>query len=236
MSEGKGLALPRWFIEITDKTTELPHWYEDLIHEADKLQNQEVIETIQEMEQLEGNENEEKLKEIEEKIKQLDIPDSIEKLIVRRHRILKSRVERAISDNFGSLIKHKREEKGYSLNKLQELTGISPSYINRIEKGERKAPSLKIIEKLADALDADLSELLSVANRENGDVELVSLEELILSYNFTINGQVASKSLKENIVSFITKLNEVEWSSETKYKDSIELMEYIDRYKNLISK
>jgi len=236
MSKKNGITLPNWFLEVRDKTTELPHWYEELIFEVDKLQNEEVIQLVQQMEKLEGNENEEKIKEIEEKIKKLNVPDVVDRLLNRRHRILKSRVERAISDNFGSLIKHKREEKGYSLNKLQELTGISPSYINRIEKGERKAPSLKIIEKLADALDADISELLSVANREDATTEITSLEELILSHNFTMNGQVASKSLKENIVSFISKLNDIEWTSETKYRDSIELMEHIDRYKSLMKK
>lgn len=38
-----------------------------------------------------------------------------------------------MSDDFGKMLKGLREERGLSLERLSAMTGISPSYINRLE-------------------------------------------------------------------------------------------------------
>ena len=60
--------------------------------------------------------------------------------------------------SFGDKIKLLRLEKGYSQEELASRAGIDRTYISDIEKGERNV-SLKIIEKLALALDREIFEL-----------------------------------------------------------------------------
>lgn len=61
--------------------------------------------------------------------------------------------------NFSKLIKDKRKEKALTLSSLEELTGISSSYISRIENEINKTPSLEHGLKLADALEIPIEQL-----------------------------------------------------------------------------
>jgi len=54
-----------------------------------------------------------------------------------------------------------RHEKGYGLKELSKLTGLSVSYINEIEKGKKYPKSEKIM-LLADGLDVDYDDLVSI--------------------------------------------------------------------------
>lgn len=56
---------------------------------------------------------------------------------------------REMNVNFGRYIKGLRVNKDYSLKFAAEITGISASYLNRVERGIRKCVSLPIIESLA---------------------------------------------------------------------------------------
>lgn len=50
------------------------------------------------------------------------------------------------------LLKYHRERKGWSKSHLGYISGVSPSYIGRIETGERK-PARSTVEKLISVLD-----------------------------------------------------------------------------------
>ena len=57
------------------------------------------------------------------------------------------------------LLWDKRKEKGYSLRRLAQLSGVSKSTIERLENGYIPK-SLREIEQLADALECSVEELL----------------------------------------------------------------------------
>lgn len=57
------------------------------------------------------------------------------------------------------LLWKKRTEKGYSVRKLSELSGISKSSINNIENN-KVSPTIKTVEILAKALDCNFIDLL----------------------------------------------------------------------------
>ena len=59
---------------------------------------------------------------------------------------------------FAQNIKKYRESKGYSKTKLAELADCDLTYIGKIEKSE-KFPNLKMIFKLAEALDIPTKDL-----------------------------------------------------------------------------
>ncbi len=56
------------------------------------------------------------------------------------------------------LIKKVREEKGITLSKLCELTGMSKGHLSRIENGETM-PTILTIERIAVALKVDSKKL-----------------------------------------------------------------------------
>lgn len=61
--------------------------------------------------------------------------------------------------NFADLVKFKRELNGITLKELEEITGITASYISRIEKNQRNGVSAQNVFNLAQALNISLDEL-----------------------------------------------------------------------------
>jgi len=62
----------------------------------------------------------------------------------------------------GRIIKEQRKKLSLSLNKLSRLSSVSVSHLARIERGER-SPSLQTMQKIAEPLGFDLSELVIMA-------------------------------------------------------------------------
>lgn len=71
--------------------------------------------------------------------------------------------------NFSKLIKDKRKEKALTLSYLEEVTGISSSYISRIENEINKTPSLEHGLKLSEALDIPIEQLKACYGITNTD-------------------------------------------------------------------
>jgi transcriptional regulator with XRE-family HTH domain len=59
----------------------------------------------------------------------------------------------------GSKITEIRKLKGMSLSKLAEKAGISKGYLSNIETGIKENPSTEMLEKIAAALDVEVSDL-----------------------------------------------------------------------------
>jgi transcriptional regulator with XRE-family HTH domain len=62
----------------------------------------------------------------------------------------------------GEFLKGRRTALGLAQSSLARRLGIAPSYVNKIEEGERR-PSLKLIPRIADALLLDRQKLLCAA-------------------------------------------------------------------------
>ncbi|GHH97583.1 helix-turn-helix domain-containing protein [Neobacillus kokaensis] len=56
----------------------------------------------------------------------------------------------------GNKLKQLRGDKGLSLTKLSELTGISKSYLSLMERDIQTNPSLDILEKIARILEVEV--------------------------------------------------------------------------------
>lgn len=59
-----------------------------------------------------------------------------------------------IKEKFGFKVKELREQKGYSIEYLANISNVDRNYISDIEKGQRNV-SIEIIEKIITALDCD---------------------------------------------------------------------------------
>lgn len=65
-----------------------------------------------------------------------------------------------MAKTLGSKIKRHRKEKGYSLDKLAEITKTSKSYIWELENRPSRKPSADKLTSIAQALDVTLDYLL----------------------------------------------------------------------------
>ena len=63
-----------------------------------------------------------------------------------------------IKEKFGQKVKQLREEKGFSIEQLANISNVDRNYISDIEKGKRNV-SLEIIEKIITGLEYYLSTL-----------------------------------------------------------------------------
>lgn len=139
---------------------------------------------------------------------------------------------RKVNENFGSMLKYLRENQGYSLQDLQNITGISPSYINRLENGQRACPSYPIIEKLSKALNADVMEMLEIAELSTQNKDVKFLAEIILSSNFRLADEIATKEEKEKIVAIIDEIIYSEWEDNI-VGDLSEIGRLVDDFKSI---
>ncbi|WP_426090403.1 helix-turn-helix domain-containing protein [Flavobacterium sp. DSR3-2] len=65
-----------------------------------------------------------------------------------------------IKEKFGQKVKELREQKGFSVEQLANISNVDRNYISDIEKGKRNV-SITIIEKIILALDTDFIEFFN---------------------------------------------------------------------------
>lgn len=63
----------------------------------------------------------------------------------------------------GQLLKKTREDRGYTLREVEDLSGISNAYLSQLEGNKIKQPSPVWLHKLADAYEISYSTLLGLA-------------------------------------------------------------------------
>lgn len=146
----------------------------------------------------------------------------------------KAKEERSVDPRFGQAIRLRREQMDLSLNQLAMITGVSPSYINRLEKGERSAPSYPIMESIGTALHFDIAELLQLATASDKD-DVEEIRDLIVKSDFRLDDYFASTSLKEQIVKLFGKIISAKWEDK-KFIEGAEMLTIIGKMEALLGK
>lgn len=72
---------------------------------------------------------------------------------------------------FSENLKRIRNLRGLSLQELSNLTEISKSYINNLERNSRSNPSMEVINKLAIALKCDKNDLIYEEQLTDSDLD-----------------------------------------------------------------
>lgn len=97
-------------------------------------------------------------------------------MIVNTNKIPKGGRETRLTKTLGKNIGIYRRKKGLTQSALASLIDVSPNYISAVENG-RKYPSLRVISRIAEALNVKPSELLS------NDSVFADLKELAEIYD-----------------------------------------------------
>lgn len=95
----------------------------------------------------------------------------------------------------GEQIRKIRKQRGISLTKLAQLSGVSKSYLSYLERDLKKNPSIVIVKKVASILEIPLETLLS---NDLGNIIQVDEEWLKL-----VNSAILSGVTKENFRQFL---------------------------------
>lgn len=133
-----------------------------------------------------------------------------------------------ITGDLGFALKYYRTKRGLSLSQLSEITGISKSYISRIEKGERKSPSVTLLYEMAKGLNIPMENLLNIA-KSSDRKELLNFDELILVNDFIINGKPVDAKVKKHIIELYNFI--VKPETEDKNKRIWEILDSVDGFK-----
>lgn len=72
-----------------------------------------------------------------------------------------------IKEKFGQKVKELREQKGFSIEQLANISNVDRNYISDIEKGKRNV-SIEIMEKIILALDTDFPTFFNNNEFKNG--------------------------------------------------------------------
>lgn len=143
--------------------------------------------------------------------------------------------DRTISSKFAVRIKQAREKKGYSLKQLADMIDTSASYINRLERYEKKNPTLSIFFLLSEALEIDIWELLHIAIEEK-EAKTQSVEAILLQNSFSIRGvnnvSIDAKTCFADIVDMIAN----RMDKRCDFKDFLQLGEMIRRLHEILDK
>ncbi len=74
--------------------------------------------------------------------------------------------------NFGSVLRARRVERGFSLRKFAEKVGVSPTYLSLIETGQApQQPTVDRIKRMAELLDVDADQWIQLAGRVSDELE-----------------------------------------------------------------
>jgi len=65
-----------------------------------------------------------------------------------------------MSNRISENVKKLRDKKGYSLEKVARLAGLSLNTIVKIEKGVNKNPTIETLTKIAKALEVSIDDLI----------------------------------------------------------------------------
>jgi len=97
--------------------------------------------------------------------------------------------------NMDSLLKRKRIEKRISLRELEQITGITDSYLSALELGDKDNVSFELLGKISEALDIDI------------DVVMVNIGRLPDSFFFARKDkpEELTKALKKLLKTFEKK-------------------------------
>lgn len=91
---------------------------------------------------------------------------------IETHRKVKEmEIKRESELLFSEIIKFRRKALNMKLRDLSILTGLSPSFLYRLESGERHQPSVQTVAKIAKVLELDLMFLIhAIIQNDKGDI------------------------------------------------------------------
>ncbi len=141
--------------------------------------------------------------------------------------------------DFGWLLKHYRKLRNFTLKDLEDASGVSQSYIHRLESGKRTSPTLEKLLQLSKALRIPDSVLISTiiktsAEDANEEGKATMLSDVLIQSQYYVGGRAISLEVKQLLIQIVEYIADAEWSPKSKMREMYELSELIDQLKEAI--
>ncbi|MCY0875137.1 MAG: helix-turn-helix transcriptional regulator [Firmicutes bacterium] len=113
---------------------------------------------------------------------------------------------------FGAFIKSRREELGLSIHELSGASGISVSYLSRVERGLRDIPNPAYLRKLAIGLETDYERLMQAAGfldraqEDTGKLATRDLKKMLAQQEVMFDGVPLTEEDRAMVQGVLTKL------------------------------
>lgn len=124
-----------------------------------------------------------------------------EENVERKRNVIVRHMEHFRENGFGFWLESIRAEREWSLAKAEKETGVSASYIHRLEKGHRGVPSFGKLRELASGYDVSFETVIAMAT--DGVKEL---DEYIEDGIFEMNDMVVSPKVQYDLAEMIRAL------------------------------
>jgi transcriptional regulator with XRE-family HTH domain len=109
-------------------------------------------------------------------------------------------------NDLGQFLKQLRTQKGVSLAEMERKTGLSGSYINRIENKSRDNPSLDSISRLVRFFDIPFSSLAEFCECGNKEGQVKNLDYILMNERYLFANIEADIELKMIVRELIKEL------------------------------
>jgi transcriptional regulator with XRE-family HTH domain len=142
--------------------------------------------------------------------------------------------EEEMPEALGILVRYYREMRGMSLQDVYEISGVSPSYVNRLERNERKSPTVKTLKKVTSGLRIPAELIFEIIFNEKVSLDKeLSLEALLICSDYVIKGEPAGAEIKQLLVELMKHVFTCDWTADTKMREAYKLAEIIDRIRKI---
>jgi transcriptional regulator with XRE-family HTH domain len=119
-------------------------------------------------------------------------------------------------DDFGAYLRRLRQEQKLTLREVEEMAGVSNSYLTLIERGLRKPPGADVLKKLAPVYNVPVRDLLRAAGYlADENREISEEEEIEMAFQFVMNDpryrsgtRLKNGELSLNVKRFIVEMYE----------------------------
>lgn len=121
----------------------------------------------------------------------------------RKKEVVERHIKYFKDNKFGEWLAGLRQSRGWSLAQAAKETGVSSSYIHRIEKGTRGIPSVAKLDQLAKGFGIPTTEMITMASSG-----IKTLVDYIEEGAFLIGEELATDNQKSNIADLLQLLQE----------------------------
>lgn len=162
----------------------------------------------------------------------------IDKIENEIYLIEEDRMEKVKID-FGQFIRHIREKKGITLLELSNKSGVSVSYLSRLEKADRNPPNINIVYAIAKGLDVPFHQIVRPLGLEPGidsnpfiDIDSpIYIRDLLLENPVSVRnmGPALNDEKKNQLLDIVDFVSNSEWNIDKENKIKM-LIKLVDRY------
>lgn len=136
---------------------------------------------------------------------------------------------KVFDEAFADKLKRLRKARGLTLQRLGDMTGVSPSYISRLERNEKQCPSFPILVELARALKVDVLTLAEGLVEQEGEV--IDLYSLMFKSPLRVADKILTEEETRQVIHLIERIAEFDWNEQTMWRELCEVGNLICAFK-----